>query len=367
MDDGLTTVAWGGQLAALAVGFLFGAVVQSSHFCTMGCVSDAVLFGSFRRARVWALAIATALVGSQALAALGLVDLAATAYRASPLSWPGAVAGGLLFGFGMVLAGGCVSRNLARLGAGSLKALVTLLVTAVAASATASGVLAPLGAALRRAGTAATGGDQGLPALAAGASGVPPAAATLVITVAIAGALLVFALRDRQLRRSPADFGTGLALGALVPLAWLAGALAADPSAAAADRSAGLTFVAPVGDSLSWLLTAAGAPGFGVALVGGTLLGAAAVAGWRGEARLEACAGRPDLVRHLAGGALMGVGGALALGCSVGQGLTGVATLALGSWLALLAILAGGWWGVKHLETGRLLPFLPAAAARGAG
>src|SRR5687767_2732941 len=125
MDDG--AMLWL-PLGALAIGIVFGAVVQRSHFCTMGCVSDAVLFGSFRRARIWALAIAAALVGTQACAWSGLIDLSTTAYRQMPLFWLGSLLGGLLFGFGMVLAGGCASRNLVRLGAGSLKALATLLV-----------------------------------------------------------------------------------------------------------------------------------------------------------------------------------------------------------------------------------------------
>lgn len=357
--DALTSNVMGPQLAALAIGGMFGAAVQHSHFCTMGCVSDAVLFGSLHRARVWALAIATALLGSQALALSGVIDLSASPYRAAPLFWLSTVVGGLLFGFGMVLAGGCISRNLARCGAGSLKALVTLLVTAVVALATLAGALAPLQTALRTVGTTPTGGDQGLPALAAAALGVAPGLAGLGLTIGVAGALLAFALRERQVRQSPADLVPALLLGTLVPLTWLAGAWLAHPAAA-------LTYVVPLSDGMLWLATG-GAPGFGTALVAGTLLGAAAVARRRGEFRLEAFAGRADLVRHLIGGVLMGVGGALALGCSIGHGLTGVATLSLGSWLALAAMLIGAWWGVKHLETGRLLPFLPEPAVRGVG
>lgn len=346
---------WAGPLAALVIGALFGAVIQRGHFCTMGCVSDAVLFGSLRRGRAWALAAATALTGSQALDLAGMIDLAATPYRAAPLFWLGSVVGGLLFGFGMVLAGGCVSRNLARLGAGSLKALVTLLVTAVAALATLSGALAPLQAGLRAVGTVSTGADQGLPALAAAATGAAPLAASLGLTVGIAGALLAFALRDREFRRHREDLAMALLLGALVPLAW-----------ATAAYPAGLTFVQPAGEGLLWL-TSGGALASGVTLVAGTVLGATVMAARQGSLRLEAFAGSADLVRHLAGGALMGVGGALAFGCTVGQGLTGAATLSLGSWLAVAAMLAGGWWGVKYLETGRVLPFLPEPAARSTG
>jgi uncharacterized membrane protein YedE/YeeE len=353
--DAATMVA----LAVLAIGAVFGAVVQRSHFCTMGSVSDAVLFGSFRRLRVWALAIATALLGSQALDWAGLVDLGTTSYRQPALFWLGAGLGGLLFGFGMVLAGGCPSRNLVRLGTGSLKALVALVVTGVATYATILGVLTPLHAAMRAVGTTPLGHDQGMPALLAAATGIAPGLATMGLTVAVAGALLAFCLRDPAFRRAPDGIATGLVLGALVPLAWLAtGRLGADPFEPVPLQS--LTYVGPVGGTLQWLMTGGSElPEFGVTLVAGTLLGAFVAGLWSRQVRLETFVARDDMVRHLVGGALMGCGGALAQGCTIGQGLTGVATLSLGSWLALATILLGSWWGIKHLETGRLLPFLP--------
>lgn len=336
-------------LGAFLIGVAFGAVVQRSHFCTMGCISDAVLFGSRRRLRAWALAIAVALLGSGALELSGLVDLGASSYRRLPLFWLGTLAGGVTFGFGMVLAGGCPSRNLVRLGGGSLKAMMCLLVMAVTAYATLGGVLRPLRSGLEALGSADLGPDQGVPALLAGALGLSPRPLALVLTLAVAGVLAAFALRDPRLRASRADLATGVALGALVPAGWLVTGWGGH----GAPQS--LTFVEPVGASVLALMTG-GRPDFGIGLVAGTVAGAAAAALGAGSWRLETFAGRDDAVRHLAGGALMGVGGVLALGCTIGQGLTGVATLALGSWLALLAILGGGWWGVKFLETGRLWP-----------
>jgi hypothetical protein len=200
-----------------------------------------------------------------------------------------------------------------------------------------------------------------MPALLGAALGLDPVALGAVLALGVGGALLAFALRDPGLRSSREDLATGLVLGLLVPAGWLlTGWAAADSPASGQPQS--LTFVAPIGEALL-LAMAGGTPGFGSALVVGTVVGAAAVAWRRGQMRLETFAGRGDMVRHLVGGALMGGGGALALGCTVGQGLTGAATLGLGSWLALGAILAGGWWGVRHLETGRLLPFLPSLAA----
>ncbi len=344
-------------LGAVALGGLFGATVQRSHFCSMGGISDAVLFGSFRRLRIWALAIAVALLASQALEFGGLVDLAASGYRQPGLFWLGAVVGGVLFGFGMVLAGGCASRNLVRLGGGSLKAMVTLLVMGVSAYATTLGVLTPLHRALRAVGVVdIAAGDQGLPAVLAVRTGIDAAWWAVLATVAIACLLLLFCWRDRAFRRVGTDVATGLVLGFVVPAGWLlTGWVGADPFEPVRVES--LTYVGPVGGALLFIMTGAGDRlDFGVALVLGTLLGAFAVAWRSGQFRLESFAGRDDMVRHLLGGVLMGCGGSLAMGCTIGQGLTGVSTLSLGSWLALAAILVGGWRGVRYLETGRLLP-----------
>ena len=356
--------AWVLAAAGLLIGGLFGAVAQRSHFCTMGAVSDLVLFGSRRRLRVWALAITAALVGTQALALAGLVPLGTSANLAPRLFWLGAIAGGLLFGFGMVLAGGCVSRALVRLGGGSLKALVVLLVTGVTAFLVASGPLAGLTVALAGVGSVPlafpTGGLDA--ALAAGVAGLGPAVATLLAT-AIVLAPLTALVADRRFLAGRADVATGLALGGLVALGWLATATLVDPFGPPAATTS-LTFVGPTGRSILWLMVGAGeVPGFGVATILGTVLGAALASAASGGPRLETFASRDDMLRHLAGGALMGVGGALAGGCSIGQGVTGVSALSIQALLALAAILLGGAWGVKYLETGRLLPRLGRAGA----
>ena len=115
------------NLAGLALGVIFGAAVQRSNFCTMGAISDMVLMGDGNRLRSWVLAIAVAMLGSQLLHLLGFVDLGRSIYTSANLGWLGAALGGLLFGFGMVLAGGCGSRTLVRLGAGNLKSLLVVL------------------------------------------------------------------------------------------------------------------------------------------------------------------------------------------------------------------------------------------------
>jgi uncharacterized membrane protein YedE/YeeE len=355
--------AWALTAAGLLIGGLFGAVAQRSHFCTMGAVSDLVLFGSRRRLRAWTLAIITALVGTQTLALAGLVPVGTSAHLAPRLFWLGAISGGLVFGFGMVLAGGCVSRALVRLGGGSLKALVVLLVTGISAFLIASGPLAGITGALVAIGSVPlplpTGG---LDAVLAGPLGLSPTVATLAATGLVLVPLAAF-IADRRFLAGRADLATGVALGALVALGWLATATLVDPSGPAAS-AASLTFVAPTGGSIVWLMVGAGeVPGFGVATILGTVLGAALACVASGGVRLETFASRDDMLRHLTGGVLMGVGGALAGGCSIGQGVTGVSALSLQALMALAAILLGGVWGVKYLETGRLLPRLGRGAA----
>jgi uncharacterized membrane protein YedE/YeeE len=300
-------------LAMLCLGLAMGLLLQRTHFCTMGCVSDAVLFGSLRRLRIWALALAVAMGGSQLLDGLGWIDLSASSYRSEGWLFLGALPGGLMFGFGMVLAGGCISRNLARLGSGSGKAAVTLLV--VLATALITLTMLP-------------------PVLA-----TPPHAPAALRPVALVmvACLLVFAFRART---TPQDLATGLILGALVPLGWVT-------TAVAGDRPDSLNFMAL--QRLDLMLP----------LASGTVLGAFLMAWRRREFRLERFSARDDLGRHLVGGALMGAGGALALGCTIGQGLTGMSTVSPGSLLAVAAMFLGAWWAVKYLETGSLLA-LPA-------
>lgn len=354
------------MLAGLVLGAAFSVVARLSHFCVMGCISDAALFGSFRRFRVWLLAVAVALAGSQAADAAGLIDLGGSMYRTPQLFWLGAVLGGLLQGFGMVLAGGCASRNVVLLGSGSLKALVTLLVMGMVVHAATLGVLAPLTAGLRAVGSIDIGvlgaADQDLPSLIAVITGFAPGPIAFVLTLLIAGTLFAFCFKDAGFRRSRVDVAAGSALGVLITGGWLVTSWLGDE----ATPPASLNYVLPAADSLHYLMAGGGyLPSFGVAVIIGTILGSAVVSTLRRQWRLEVFVARDDMIRHLVGGALMGVGGALALGCTIGQGLTGVATLSAGSWLTVGGLIAGGWWGIRYLETGRLLPFLPLAGSAG--
>ena len=135
-------------LGGFLIGVLFGWAVYRTNYCAMGSLSDIHNFGDYRRFRAWILAAATALVGATLLETAGVVDLARSMYLAPSFNWVGHIVGGLIFGIGMVLAGGCPSRNLARAGGGDLRALLTLVVLGLVAFMTIAGVLAPARAAL---------------------------------------------------------------------------------------------------------------------------------------------------------------------------------------------------------------------------
>lgn len=343
-------------LTGLLIGLVFGAVAQVTNFCTMGAISDVVITGDRRRLRSWLLAIAVAVVSAQALQAGRIVDLSRSPYLGPLFDWAGALGGGLLFGVGMVLAGGCASRNLARAGSGDMRALLTLLVLGVTAFAAIGGVLGPPRAALSSLTAIDLGAyglrSQGLGAMLSRATGIAGDTASLWAAVGIGLALLFYCLADGGFRKSALHIVAGLVVGACVAAGWAATGLLYDELSLTPVPPASLTFVRPVGDSLDWLMraTAIPIPGFGVASVGGTLLGAWLGARMTGRFRWTTFAGPADTGRHLAGAVLMGLGGVMATGCSIGQGVTGLSTLALGSMLALGGIVAGAVAAIKVLE-----------------
>ena len=342
-------------LGTALLGGLAGWLIERSHFCTMGAISDWYLFGSQRRLRAWGLAIATALVLAQLAAATGLVPLALSEPLGSAIEPVALLVGGVLFGIGMVLAGGCASRNLVRLGGGSLKALVVVLVLGVTAFATQAGILAPAAELLR--GAASFALDQPTQSLGAAlaVAGVGPAPALdLALGLVLGAGLLFYVLKDPSFRRSRLDLQLGFGLGTLIALGFvLTGWLQAASVVGSPWPVASLTFVAPIAEAQLWAMTGNGVwPGFGAALVVGTVLGAALSAVSAGRARIETFGQRDDMIRHVSGGVLMGFGGISALGCTVGQGMTGLATLALGSFLALLGIVLGAVLALRRLERG---------------
>jgi uncharacterized protein len=339
----------------LVIGGLFGAIASAANFCVMGALSDWRAFGDLRRLGTVALAAATAIAGTQALHLTGTIDLKHSMYLAHRINWLGAAGGGLIFGAGMVLAGGCASRNLVRAGGGDMRALVTILALSLAAFATISGVLGPLRNGLETS-TAIEAGALGMsgPSLAdLGARlGLSISAARLCAISLMLLPLLWFAFGVARVHTSALNTAAGIGIGLLVVTGWLVTGLAYDEMAVRPVMPTSLSFVRPVGDALDWLehSTALGLPNFGAATVFGTLAGSFLNSARQGRLRVSGFRDTDDLGRHLGGAALMGFGGVLGLGCSIGQGITGLSTLAIQSLITSAAIVAGAILALGWLE-----------------
>jgi uncharacterized membrane protein YedE/YeeE len=361
----ITTVVGG---AAFLAGMALGATAQRTNFCTMGALSDIVFMGDWRRFRSWMLAVAVAIIATQGLQAAGLLTIGKSIYLTKSFGWAGAILGGLMFGFGMTMGGGCGNKTLVRIGGGNLKSLVVALVLGVFAYMTLRGLIGivrvnyvdSLNLDLGKFGLA----TQGLDEMLARATGLAAGTARWVAALTIGGGLIAFSFKDPEFRGSPRDIIAGVLIGLLVTGGWyITGVLGNDEFDPVALAS--FTFVAPTGESIQYLMTFTGSTiNFGIAAVGGVICGSFLMSLATRSFHLEAFSDANDMLRHLFGAALMGVGGVLALGCTIGQGLTGVSTLALGSWLALGSILAGGVLGLKYLEEGSLTGAVKAVFAR---
>jgi uncharacterized membrane protein YedE/YeeE len=340
-------------VGGLVIGFAFGAIAQKTNFCTMGAISDIMMIRDWRRLRAWMLAAGTALLGAQLLQWAGVVDLSLSMYLSARLNWAGNVLGGLTFGFGMVFAGGCVSRNLVRAGSGDARAVLVLVVIGSLAYITIGGILGPLRAILERSTSVPLGvPTQSLGDLLAPHIGMPIPTAQLVTAAAILLPVFAFCFASASFRASPRHVWGGIGIGLAAAAGWLLTGLAFDEMTEWPRPPISLTYVRPVGDTMEWLerFTAAPLPGFGVATVLGALAGAFVMAMLTGSFRVTGFSGSDDTLRHVMGAALMGIGGVMALGCTIGQGISGVSTLAAGSFLAVLSIVAGAVFGVKALE-----------------
>ncbi len=351
------TIQASGPMWLAAGGFLigaaFGAIVYRTNFCTMGALSDIVNLGDWRRFRAWLLAAATALLGAQLLDAAGVAQLSRSMYLAPNVNWLGNILGGLMFGFGMVFAGGCASRNLARVGGGDMRALFTLIVLGLVAYMAIGGILGPARATLEQATSIAfKGPTQSVGDILGAATGLSGGLLNKLVTGGIVVAVLAYCFGDAEFRSSRDHVVSGFAIGLCAIAGWALTGLAFDELADRPTAPISLTFVRPTGDAIEWLerFTAARMPGFGVATVFGTVVGAFVCAKAMGRFRLITFSDPSDTTRSLMGAALMGVGGVLALGCTIGQAITGVSTLAVGSLLTFVAIIAGGIYGLKSLE-----------------
>jgi uncharacterized membrane protein YedE/YeeE len=352
-----TQVLW----ATFSLSVIFGAITQRSHFCTMGAVSDIVNMGDWTRMRQWAFAIGVAMIGFGSLVYAGLVDPSRVIYASTRWIWFSATVGGLLFGFGMVLASGCGSKTLVRIGGGSLKSLVVLLVMGLSAFATLKGITAVLRVTYMDPVAVDFSTGTSLPQWATAWFGMEPALASLVLGVVLGGLLLVWALMGSEFRRG-SNIVPGLLIGGVVvAMWWVTGSLGFVPEhpetleevfvATSTGRVEALSFVAPTAYTLEWLMFFSDKNRVlttGVVSVMGVVVGSWLCALFFKTFRWESFGGTEDLANHLLGALMMGVGGVTAMGCTVGQGLSGISTLNATSFVAVAAIIAGAVGGLRY-------------------
>jgi uncharacterized protein len=332
-------------LAALVIGLIYGAVGLLSGFCMMSSMRGWLAEGDGRLVRTYALAMGTAIAASQVLAAAGLVDLNKSIYLQPSFSVPVLFLGGLLFGYGMVMSNGCGSRALVLLGRGNLRSLVVVIILAIFAQMTLKGLIAPARIAMVGA-SQTTAATNSLPALVA-SLGLSAVAARMIAASALAAALIIFAFAYAPFRQSPGQIAAGIIMGLLVAGGWYAtGHLGTDDFNPVAVTS--LTFIAPIADALQYVMLSTGSTlNFGIVTVFAVFAGSLATALATGRFHLEGYQSPRHMLRSAGGAALMGAGGVMAFGCSVGQGLTGLSTLSLASFIAVAGILIGTAAGLR--------------------
>ena len=355
--------------AVFVIAAVLGAIVNKTNFCTMGAVSDWVNMGDHGRMRAWLLAMAVAMGGVAVLEFTGAISLAGETfppYRTASFGWLRYLVGGALFGIGMTLGSGCGNKTLVRVGAGNMKSVVVLAIVSTMAYLMS---WTPLYEQLFHPWVSATSIDlakrgissQELGAVIAGVSGVAPSRAfNSAIGGAITVTLLVYILRSAEFRSNFDNLLGGVSVGLAVLAGWY---ITGGPLGQAWKEFAefatvvpsrvqvqSYTFISPMGDSVRYLLN----PGdlslvnFGVVALAGMIAGSFVYAIAARTFRVEWFASWQDFVNHALGGVLMGVGGVLSMGCTVGQAITGMSTVALGSMLTFAAIVAGAAATMKY-------------------
>lgn len=347
--------------ATLVVAFVFGFIAQRTHFCTMGAISDIVNMGDWSRMRMWGMAVGVAIIGFYGMAWLGWIDPLQTIYTSGRVVWLSALVGGLLFGFGMVLASGCGSKTLLRMGGGSLKSLVVFVVMGIAAYATLRGITAVVRVNSVDTVSFTMAATSAIPLWLASESGGPVSALALAVALGVGLILIGWAAWNRDFRSSLDHWLAGIGIGlTVVALWWITGSMAfvdehpltLEPVYLATNtgQMESFSFTAPMAYVLHWLIYFSDASvvlTVGVVSVFGVVTGAFVQAWWSQTFQWEGFRNTQDTALHLVGAVCMGAGGVTALGCTIGQGLSGLSTLSLTSVLAVAGIWAGAWLGLR--------------------
>jgi hypothetical protein len=328
-------------------GLLLGLASRLGRFCTLGAIEDYLYAESDLRLRMWGIAIGVAVTGSFALMGAGLLNAEETIYLGFAFAPIASIVGGLVFGYGMALAGNCGFGALARLGGGDLRNFVIVLVMGIVAYATISGPLAYLRVwAFPQ--NEATGTPPGIAHWLSSVMGVSPSLIGIVIGIAI----LLFVAAPARVRQSPSTLFWGAAFGLSAVCAW-AGTQWIATNGFDGIQVASHTFSSPLGETILWTMTASGQTlSFAIGSVAGVWIGAFVGSLIKGHFRWEACEDPRELRRQIFGAGMMGFGAVVALGCSVGQGLSAFSVLAWSAPLTVAAILAGAALGLRHMIAG---------------
>ena len=331
-----------------AGGLLLGLAARRGRFCTLGAIEDALYANDLGRVRMWALALAVAILGTFALSALELVDIESTIYASVAWNPVASILGGLIFGYGMAIAGNCGYGALARLGGGDLRSFVIVIVMGISAYMTIGGPIGVIRARLLPEEARADGTEFGYAHLIGDRLGVGPLLPALIVAAVLAG----WALWPRDFRSSVRHVFWSVVVGLAIISGWLGTSLVAEESFDVVQVESH-SFTAPLGETILYLMTASGGGlNFAVGSVAGVIAGAVIGSISKGHFRWEACDDPHELGRQIMGGFLMGIGGVLALGCSVGQGLTAFSALALSAPVVLGSIFIGASLGLRQLIQG---------------
>ncbi|WP_435659769.1 YeeE/YedE family protein [Leisingera caerulea] len=339
------------QLAAcigLLGGVALGLAARLGRFCTLGAIEDLLYGGSSLRMRMWGVAIGVAVTSSFALIGLGLADAGQSFYLSIRWMPAASILGGLMFGYGMALSGNCGYGAIARLGGGDLRSFVIVLVMGVSTYVVLAGPLAPVRNYFFAQQDVTNEIPPGLAHYAAAWSGLPLAA-----TGTGAGLLiLLLSLANSELRRDRQALFWSAVVGLAVASGW-AGTTYVNTHGFEALPVVSHSFSAPLGETILWTMTGSLRPlSFAVGSIAGVWTGAFIGSLIKGHFRWEACEDPRELRRQIIGAAIMGAGAVIAMGCTVGQGLSAFSLLAVSAPVTMLAIFAGAAFGLRQLIEG---------------
>ena len=350
-------------LITLFITTILGIIMQKTSFCTLGAVSDGILMEDWSRMRQWCLAIGIAILGVALMSHLGWIDVSKSFYTGNRVLYLSTLIGSTLFGIGMVLASGCGSKTLIRIGGGNLKSIVVFIVLGLVAYMTMRGFLGIMKANTIDKVSLSLNTNQDLPSILSASFGIAKESLRSILALIIGGAFIGFAVLKKSFWNTEnllAGIGVGVGITAIW---WVSGHyayLTEDPNTLQeaflvtnSGRMESLSFVAPYAFALDWMMFTSDKSKvltIGIVAVIGMILGSAISSILSKNFRWESFRGVEDTANHLVGAALMGFGGVTAVGCTVGQGLSGLSTLALNSFIAFPGFILGAYIGLQYLQ-----------------